>query len=657
MLSGYGLSSPADAGLIVYDAAASTTAPSFTPLPTSSRHQTVPDPTMTPTGTAKPTASPTSLPSLTASVVPNDPEDSSRSNKKTTAIAVGAAFGVLGFLAGGVIIVFIIRRRRREHAQHSFIALQEDAEREGSLHIAGDVPLAGTYAEKHGHSQEGIVESLRNLGVTGVLALFIPGRAASRPEERRDMLADEDNDLSWYEPQRRGSSWSVRSFLSGRAKSREPSGMSLHGSDIGSPVGTPWLEKGDPFSDGAAMAVDGETGFIGAAVPGSSRRPQVNRRQQSYASSRSGRSYVDPFADPIAEENHYRAYTDDDGPSTYPPPNLATIQTMLPYTGQPHTLSPVTESSRTQSMLDQASSSSHTNSQDRPFSPFDASNSTSRSSQDINRSPRPSSMFDPAAVPNQPIRRSDSWWAKFSRTSFLDRRSSDRRSRTNGELDFRDPNPPPRLMAIEETNSASPEESPGSRRSNSIRRSGSRLSKHGSKVYGAHGKSMSSIRTADSEAIERMANTMDVVQHARGSSARTRDSVGTSASTEDGSSRWTHDRQEDADEIVASPTTMEPGDSAYYANPRSPRLTPSVHSPSPAPSTASANSSNRTGNSVAERVQNYEKRVSIDVEPPPTNTKQREERPKSKVGYGLVPRASLYVANPDRKGQPSDGST
>jgi len=64
---------------------------------------------------------------------------------------------------------------------------------------------------------------------------------------------------------------------------------------------------------------------------------------------------------------------------------------------------------------------------------------------------------------------------------------------------------------------------------------------------------------------------------------------------------------------------------------------------------------------VAERVRGFERRMSRDnaPAPPPTNTRRREERPtpvgaRPSVRYGLVPRASLFVANPDRS-RGSDG--
>jgi hypothetical protein len=57
---------------------------------------------------------------------------------------------------------------------------------------------------------------------------------------------------------------------------------------------------------------------------------------------------------------------------------------------------------------------------------------------------------------------------------------------------------------------------------------------------------------------------------------------------------------------------------------------------------------------VADRVRAFERRMSREsaLAPPPTNTRRREERTspvttRPAVRYGLVPRPSLFVANPD----------
>jgi hypothetical protein len=55
---------------------------------------------------------------------------------------------------------------------------------------------------------------------------------------------------------------------------------------------------------------------------------------------------------------------------------------------------------------------------------------------------------------------------------------------------------------------------------------------------------------------------------------------------------------------------------------------------------------------VADKVRQFERRMSMEVPVSPTtpNTKHREERTKKRVevNYGLAPKPSLFVANPDR---------
>jgi len=167
--------------------------------------------------------------------------------------------------------------------------------------------------------------------------------------------------------------------------------------------------------------------------------------------------------------------------------------------------------------------------------------------------------------------------------------------------DIRDPNPPPRLgglVAIEESgHSASPEqESPGSNRSNSIKRVLSRAG--GTKVYkgGKHGKSLSSLRTADSDAIERMAGAIDVVQREQSGSHRTRDSTGTSY--EESSGGWlpedgrgvAHGVDMSFDSVT-SPAPMAIGESLVSPeHPSSPpkSLSPAITTPISQPSTAAS---------------------------------------------------------------------
>lgn len=644
--SGYGESGPAGSSLSFFDSFAGTVgstynAPASTALPT----PTMPGSTQTSHPTQTTGGETGGIdPTSTTGSDPNDPNDpgggndggtpqdgDGGSNDKTTAIAIGTTFGVLGAFAVVVVVVWYTRRQRaKDTEQRRFMILNDNFDDQDSPHSAtfdGQVPVAGGFEPEF----EGWT-ILRSFGLGGAVNPF----STRRPPERRDMLADEDTRV--FMPPRyernNGSSWSLRSILGGNRRTREPSGASS--------LGTYWGEKNDPFSDGDSLMADAENGLAGAGLL---TRP-AGRRQFSQTSTLSNVSYHDPFSDPIAEEEDlvyrnvekdYRSSLED---VAIPPPRLE-IQTTLPLDYATHTLSPVTEASRSLN----APSSVSSNSQEG-LSPFDsASRVTSRTSYEA-RSPRTSSIIDSAP---KLMRRSDSWWNRFSRTSLLDRHNSGASRRGSNVLDFRDPNPPPRLIAIEESTHSANSNSPESADRVSPRSGGSgsrkgTTSRHGSKVYGAHGKSSSSLRTANSEAIERMVGTMDVAQRVRTGSNRTRESTATSLADDP------HDTRssifEDDQPIVTSPLEATFAERAHSpGSKQSPPISPALSS------ATSLNSAGSRSSSVADRVREFERRMTRDVTPPPTNTKYREERTRktSHVNYGLVPRASLFVANPDHR--------
>ena len=288
----------------------------------------------------------------------------------------------------------------------------------------------------------------------------------------------------------------------------------------------------------------------------------------------------------------------------------------------------------------------------------------------------PSSMIGSSATPT--IRRSDSWWTRFSRTGFLDRRVSDA-SRHSGMLDIRDPNPRPQLIPIEEsTHSTFPDHevqhSPPL--SDSVKRRHS-LSKKSSGAYGAHNKSLSSLRTADSEAIEKMAGVVDVVQRFRTASInRSRSCSSADSVTEVRSDLLGEDkdidsaRHEDTTPFISLPVNMP---ESFGESSQDSRLQLSIvtkvsssrsypSSPSPGSSVTSLMvTPPRVGaGAVTSRIRDYERRMSLDQEVPSlTNTRHLEERPKWKgpsvaVNYGLVQRPSLFIANPDGRATPSE---
>ncbi|KAJ3781948.1 hypothetical protein GGU10DRAFT_298742 [Lentinula aff. detonsa] len=698
---GYGVSAPASTPLIIYNPSGASGEGSFSstysaPSPTSiSYTQTIPGATQAITGTSSSStgtghqsgtgATGSGQPTSTGD--PNNPGNGSpganngSNNSKTEGIAIGTSLGILAVLVVGVTVFYYLRRRKFSAAEESrFMRLNENDPEAG-------LPAIRSSGEKGPYSERWNV--LKNLKVGGALTA-VPGGVVGLSEAhptpaRRDMLADEDTrDFGpWYGRWKRDgtgdSSWSLMSFM--KSRGREGS-MSSYIS-----LATPFREKSDPFSDGAALMGDEQTGFIGAAArghSGSTSRPSHNRGL-SYASTLSavsdhhselmpysgGITYHDPFSDPFVDDN---AITEPTAASTssgrpYPRPSQPLqIQTMLPI--EVHSLSPVTEASRATLSQSDHTSSLSSQSHEHSVSPFNTiSHVTSRTSF----SPRPSSLLDANVnSESQSVRRSNSWWSRFSRTSLLDRRGSGSRQ-LGGMPDIRDPNPPPRLgglVAIEESqHSGSPEhDSPNSNRSNSINSIKRALSKGtGSKVYkGKHGKSLSSLRTADSEAIERMAGAVDVVQRERTGSHGTRDSTG---SYDSNSAGWLAEDGRgivhgvDMSFDVASPVDMTLGDTISPEIPTlpeaaSPEITPPISQPTTAASSkTSVNSSGRpvrvpTGSTVAARIQDYERRMSQDRSPPkPTNTRNHEERSNKRksYNYGLAARPNLFVANPDHR--------
>ncbi|KAG5646970.1 hypothetical protein DXG03_001693 [Asterophora parasitica] len=679
---GYGNGKAAPASLQIFDAVRDDFTPGFTPLPHSSTPpQTLPNPSQTtqrPTPTGSSSRSSTGIhPTNTASTKPGDPSErgdgsphdsGTAKSDKTTAVAVGTTLGVFALLVMALAGAYYVRYRRRNVDASRFTAIQgSDNDDDARSLFAGRVTT--------GYPQDR--QSFRTLGALGLtggianaVAAVTGSRGARHAPERRDMLADEDTrDFgTWYDARRRdgtgGSSWSLRSIISPRRKSREPSITDNAAS---------WIEKIDPFSDAATPTRDEEYGYVGASWP-------QGRRQMSYASVR---SYHDPFADPIEEEDAvtFEHYADEDvsdasmQPYLHPlPQQLPILRTILPASQGGHALSPLTEraSQTTLSLRDAPNSvSSHTTSHNSPFDTA-SSNVTSRTSLDPPKSPVLFTSSIIGATPtNMPMKRSDSWWSRFARTSFLDRRPSNTSSR--GMPEIRDPNPPPRLISIEESVHST---SPDRQSTKSLQNLSSGLSRNVSRLHGSHNKSLSSMRTADTETIERIAGTMDVVQLVRSGSRRTV-STGTTPSmsidTHAPLGSWIHDDygaggHEDPDMAnIASPIEMSDAEAFYrqsdldhlFTVTQAQLISPPIASSPASPTKPSIAPPSNSG-AVAARIQELERRQSHDQDnPPPLNTWRHEERSSKKraqssVNYGMIPRASLYVANPDHRTSSGD---
>jgi len=365
-------------------------------------------------------------------------------------------------------------------------------------------------------------------------------------------------------------------------------GMRSRESSTFSRPGTPRREKSDPFSDGTASMKE-ESGLIG-----STSAMALSRRQQSHSSRR---SYSDPFADPIFEEESedhiYNNIGDRRDIKLFSPaylPRLPSLQTpLLPTTGmQP--LSAVSESPRntlTESMI----------SPEHGLSSFDnTSRSTSHTSLGDKHSDNHSlnARHNEVVLPRpaEPMRISDSWWARFSRTSFLDRRKSQSRV-----LNIRDPHPPPRLITIKESSySLPPSRAPSHHRAESH-------------MYGTrHAQSSSSLqttRTADTAMIDGLA-TMDVVQRMVTPSHRT------SVSTD-----WVEDHlmSSESDSPADGPPLLHPAfeGNAISQSPTEMLPVDPLFSTMPSMSQSPRNQIS-PGGAVASRVQAYVRRMSQELE-------------------------------------------
>jgi len=539
---------------------------------------------------------PTGTSTVTRSMSPTSSQNlnAASTNKSVTAIVAGVVSGVIVLMAGSLATAYYLMHHRRSPTGGRFNLLGGEGLDDDDANVPHVIPTVGMQREKPWSGPRGWFSGINKR----------TDRLNDAGVQRRNMLADEDtgdfDPYSLYNTGRKanGSSWSLQV------------GAGVRGMISG--------HKIDDFD--SARASDLLLGDNNAA------HQSRSRRQISFANPVA--SYRDPFEDPPIDEVTASDDIDADESTRLTTPNPKSAQTTLPSTFGINALPPLTEQSSRSS--DPTSSSS---SQVPPYSPVESHRSSSIGSF-ISR--RRSSITN---SPYTPILRTDTWWARFAPTSLLDRRISQRRISQSKPLYFRDPNPAPHFVAIRETNSQRNVSSPEHRRSVA---------------------SLQTARTADSDAIERLGG-MDVVQR-----------VGTYDSEQ--ASLWT----------ISSPLSTysglneEPQSQDYEANSESPisvmlsqlsrwdsreGSTPwSEELPtSPQPISSDIN--------VSGRVDTYEQRVSQDtttsfsigspISPNARNTRKREEYPsKNRVttNYGLAPRPSLYVANPDHKKRSSSGS-
>lgn len=612
-----------------------------------------------------------------------NPLGGSESNK--AAIAIGAVLGGLGFTAGAALVVWYLRQRHARSG-HPFDPL-DDHDDEENPHSITAVRLGGT-------REKGPRILAVPLGLLGMIGIGPSRRHMDR--SRRDILADEDRSFEWIGFSREGSGArsslrtnSARNSIRGLSTTISERFASIRNLALGTSSNPHsrapsmnWEKTGgDPFSSEAGLAHDKlpEHGF---APPGPSQ------------------PYIDPFADddtpsfilrlydtePEAGPNHAPERKEHSPTEKRPSP----IHTTLPTPTDFVPMSPVLEQGSQNSLSNSSSSHSH-------YTAHSDQHAGSGSSHGAARSPRPSSILDlnpPASPPI--IRRTNSWWMRFAKTPLLERRLTESSSRSNGFMDIRDPNPPPRLLTIEETahsrgaSDGTAEASSSRRRpSAGANRAYATPSRKPSLYYETHGRSASSLQTANTETLERLGGTMDIVQRDGTLDSQHTpltgldDEFGVAIGGGGGSGSYTqqlrallvrgepsyHSTRTASSSVSASidsPMIHSPLRSAA-GSPTGELTTHPVLPSSPASEEAGGSSPRSPG--VAERVRAFERRLSRDSAPPPppTNTRRREERltpppaaavARPAVRYGLVPRPSLFVANPDGGGghRGSDGA-
>jgi hypothetical protein len=620
-VTGYGMNGPLASTLSVFDISTGTSdatyvPPSEFPSPTLPPFASTPIPS-SPTSGRQTNASPSRSPATTSPLPsPSGSNSASGASKNTTGIAVGSVLAVLAVLTCAFVAGYYMRRKAAGDppgTERKFHPLDGPSGDEES-HLNRNIPVAGVDRDPQagGWLVRKPTQVLNALGIGGL------GRSATK---RRDMLADEDTrDFEHKRDWTNGSTWTVLSMFGSGGSGAMGRGRSSREGSLR--AGTPLREK-DPFDDNAAMALMDEPSYGAATAPrhrrggheaGPSRSsgsaPGYGHHRGSYTST----AYSDPFEDLPVEETVFdlNAYSDGghgEAPPVVPakPDAARRLSPLVELTSQ-HTQSDPTDSVST-----------------HDDTPVDLTHIPSH--ENVARSIRPaSSIFD--SPPTQPIRRSDSWW---SRLGFLDRRSSDA-GRYAARIDFRDPNPPPRLSVIRESftdrESSYPPPSADSR---------------GARGGLVHGRSISSIRTsrtADSEVIERIGG-LEVVQRAE---------TMTSSGHHDpppGSGRL---------KMVHPSGSMDDGGQLYdmgppielMEQPQSQGAWSTIQPSSPTPTAVSSNI-----------VRDLEEAASVESSGTPTSASGSNvmtgepweygpaQARRTSVKYGLAPKRPLFVANPD----------
>ncbi|KAI9570563.1 hypothetical protein HD554DRAFT_2188395 [Boletus coccyginus] len=656
---GYGSSSPASASLFIYDPTTSSTVMTYTAPSSGSTPAINSLPAPAQTGSAPNSNGGTGAAPGDSPGAPSG--SSSGSSDHTTAIALGTTFGVLGLVAGGLATIHYMRRVRNRDRKTAgrFFPLADDPEFSSAGPVSGAAPEAA-----HSEAQ---TNERATVAITDIFAHLGISRFRSQPRQpRKDMFADEDTrsfghpDTMQRQDGEATSVWSLRSVSAvvRGVIGREPSGSVVDRGDH------EW-EKIDHLREEA------QEGLIcqGSFHNDFSSHP-THRRDGSFW------LYTDPFEDPIQDGEHDdlnlrpsipeknadydHSILRSDGTDDFEWTALDPQDSVLPFAVRSRMLTPLREVSHTSPptrnpsnsppSLDELSHGQLTHGHaDNPtlsppisVPPTPQSPTASRSSDShrVASVPRDSIVSGSTLSHSQSITRPDNWWSRLTKPPLLDRRTS---ITSPKPLDFRDPTPAPPLVTLEETKKSS---------------ATSALSNDTpADIPVEHGRSLSSAhsgRTANTDSAEHLGGSYDVVQRLAtdGSGSRRAPSLGSAEITEQGVLAPDDPAPPEISLSSGLPHIDPPRPTLSVAHPA---MSVDVETPSePLMSPKSRPESPKNGDIVNSRVRAYERRLSRELEsqqtPTPRNTRRREEVPsqtRPTIQYGVAPRASLFVANPD----------
>ncbi|KAI6129827.1 hypothetical protein EV401DRAFT_2066580 [Pisolithus croceorrhizus] len=685
---GYGSSAPASTSLFIYDPTSSAMTSSYSaPSNAVPTHQSLSHPTQTgfsgPLGTGTTgstgTTSGNAPPGQVTSSYPlGSQEISGNGSSQTLAIALGTAFGFLG-LVSGVAVLYFAKRKHGGNGPGRFVLLQGDLE-DGSGEAGSASGIITTMVNNRATRFCAITFS----NVLAYIGLSRGPRNQHRP--RRDMFADEDaRSFTWgnrlmmhREGSEATSAWTLRSMgaLVRGMMSREPSAS-----------GT-----GGDRSDGLSRTAGDRDELIASEK---SKRVWEGPHRGSGAEG----AYTDPFADPQTDDDYpwldlrpgiLERDEEYDGPVgrdmsleeyDLTPAPLSKIPSAITFPLR--TLSPLKQVTHTSAS--NQPSSLHTSLEpfidnqpslaSEPNSPVSSTTPHAFYTPSLGNSSCSPPLLKSNSPLSRPVHRSNSWWARFAKTSLLERRGSIT-SNNSKPLIFRDPNPAPPLSIIEEASTFKhlPTESKDGAE---IYESTPPKERHTRSIASAH-----SMRTANTESVERLGGSYDVVQRALSEASASRHTLASSTletaatstvieserkhgllavnriseatgdeSTPSHSSSFEGSVSSFPPQAVVSTGSTKMMWTGLNTSSRSPLAKSAIQDDHSSPPTLPTDNN---GSEVLHKIHAYERRLSQDLESqlssPPRNTRKREEVPsrsRPTIKYGLAPRASLYVANPD----------